>query len=605
MVRVFRTVAPIPVLQFSFSVRLSAKNSAKACVRFGAGGEAWYGRRMCLPGKGRGLLMNDTGKNRGVDRRRLLAMSGVVVASLMSDVAGTGAMAAEAPVATTKYGKIRGFNVGAVKGFKGVPYGASTAGENRFMPPKAPAAWAQIRDTIQLGDRSPQISSSGSMEEEAVSSDKGPMSEDCLRLNLWTAGLRDGKKRPVMVWFHGGGFAGGSGGNPHYDGANLAGKHGVVVLTVNHRLNAFGFLYLGGIGGEKYTKSGNVGMLDCVAALDWVKDNIEEFGGDPNNVTIFGQSGGGGKVTTLLAMPQAVGRIHRAIAESGLALKALTTDEATESAKKLMAQLGVAPDQVDQLQQMPYQKILDALSALKNAGRFAPVLDQHCLVSGNGPFDPVAPSQSADVPMILGNNLTEVTFFSATPLDPIDDSTLHADVKKSLRIDDGATDKIIATYKRDYPGVSNVRLYQIIGSDNWLTANVALVAERKAALGKAPAYVYHFEKPTPVRGGKLGVPHTLEICYVFDNLDVPTATLITGDGKERQALADKMSRAWTNFAKTGKPDAEGLPHWPAYSPAGRAVMIFNDECSLVMDPHPDERTAITQIHFQAGQVSRA
>jgi para-nitrobenzyl esterase len=443
------------------------------------------------------------------------------------------------------------------------------------------------------------------MEEEAVSSDKGPMSEDCLRLNLWTAGLRDGKKRAVMVWFHGGGYAGGSGGNPHYDGANLAGKHDVVVLTVNHRLNAFGFLYLGGIGGRKYADSGNVGMLDCVAALNWVKDNIEEFGGDPGNVTIFGQSGGGGKVTTLLAMPQAVGRIHRAIAESGLALKALTTDEATDAAQKLMAQLGVAPDQVDQLQQMPYQKILDAMAAMKGTGRFAPVLDHRSLVSGNGPFDPVAPLQSADVPLILGSNLTEVTFMNATPLDPIDDATLRADVKRNLRVDDDETDKIVAMYKRDYPGVSNVRLYQIIGSDNWLTANVALVAERKAAQGKAPVYVYHFEKPTPVRGGKLGVPHTLEICYVFDNLEVPTATLITGDGKDRQPLADKMSRAWTNFAKTGEPEADGLPQWRPYSASERTVMIFNDESKLATDPYPDERTAITQIHLQVGQISRA
>ena len=446
----------------------------------------------------------------------------------------------------------------------------------------------------------------GFMEEEMVSLDHSPMSEDCLRLNVWTAGLKDGKKRPVMVWLHGGGFSGGSGGNVRYDGTNLARKHDVVLVTVNHRLNAFGFLYLGKLGGEKYADSGNAGMLDIVAALNWVKDNITEFGGDPDRVTIFGQSGGGGKVTTAMAMPQAVGRFHRVIAESGLALKAVTPNEASDVASKIMTQLNLQPGQVDQLQQLPYQQILAAMAALGPAGnRFGPVLDGRNLVSGNGAFDPVAPSQSADVPMILGSTLTEITFMNATPLDPIDDASLRTDLKRGLRVDDAATEKLIALYKRDFPQADNVRLYQLIATDNWLTANVALVAERKAALGRAPAYVYHFEKPTPVHDGKLGVPHTVEITYVFDNLDVPTENAITGTGKDRYPLADKMSRAWTNFARTGDPNVRGLPNWRPYSPSDRAVMIFNDQCKLVVDPHPEERTAITDLHMQQGQTSRA
>ena len=391
-----------------------------------------------------------------------------------------------------------------------------------------------------------------------------------------------------------------------YDGTNLARKHDVVLVTVNHRLNAFGFLYLGKLGGEKYADSGNAGMLDIVAALNWVKDNITEFGGDPDRVTIFGQSGGGGKVTTAMAMPQAVGRFHRVIAESGLALKAVTPNEASDVASKIMTQLNLQPGQVDQLQQLPYQQILAAMAALGPAGnRFGPVLDGRNLVSGNGAFDPVAPSQSADVPMILGSTLTEITFMNATPLDPIDDASLRTDLKRGLRVDDAATEKLITLYKRDFPQADNVRLYQLIATDNWLTANVALVAERKAALGRAPAYVYHFEKPTPVHDGKLGVPHTVEITYVFDNLDVPTENAITGTGKDRYPLADKMSRAWTNFARTGNPNVRGLPNWRPYSPSDRAVMIFNDQCKLVVDPHPEERTAITDLHMQQGQTSRA
>jgi para-nitrobenzyl esterase len=548
--------------------------------------------------------MDRTGVDR-LNRRQLLAAGGAAAAGLALD--GHAAMATDAaPVATTKYGKIRGSASGVVKIFKGVPYGASTAGANRFMPPKAPEPWNGIRDTVSYGDRSPQSDMANFMEEEVVSLDHSPMSEDCLRLNVWTAGLDDGKKRPVMVWFHGGGFSGGSGGNVRYDGTNLARKHDVVLVTVNHRLNAFGFLYLGKLGGEKYADSGNVGMLDAVASLNWVRDNIAGFGGDPGNVTIFGQSGGGGKVTTAMAMPQAVGRFHRVIAESGLALKAATPDEATQVASRIMGELGLQPGQVDQLQQVPYQKILAAMAKLGPAGnRFGPVLDGRSLVSGNGAFDPVAPSLSANVPMILGSTLTEITFMNSTPLDPIDDATLRADLKKTLRADDGEIEKLIALYKRDFPQAENVRLFQLIATDNWLTANVALVAERKAALGKAPAYVYHFEKPTPVRGGKLGVPHTVEITYIFDNLDVPTENAITGTGKDRYPLADKMSRAWTQFARTGDPNVAGLPHWRPYSASDRAVMIFNDQSKLAVDPRPEARKAITELHIQQGQVSRA
>ncbi|HZQ41533.1 MAG TPA: carboxylesterase family protein, partial [Rhizomicrobium sp.] len=466
-----------------------------------------------------------------------------------------------------------------------------------------PMPWSDVRDATALGHRAPQTDASDFIAEEVAALDHTPQGEDCLVLNIWTSGLGEKKKRPVMVWCHGGGFTGGSGGNLRYDGTQLARKHDVVLVTLNHRINAFGFLYLGKVGGEKYDDSGNVGMLDIAAALDWVKDNIAEFGGDPGNVTIFGQSGGGGKVTTAMAMPQAAGRFHRVIAESGVELKAITTDEASEIASRLMSQLGIRD--VDQLQQIPFTQIIAALGPMGPAGRFGPVLDHRAVVSGNGPFDPVAPSISANVPMILGSTLTEINFLNTTPLDPIDDATLRAGLKRTLRVEDGEVEKLIALYRRDFPDASNVRLYQIVASDNWLTANVALTAERKAALGKAPAYVYHFEKLTPVRDGKLGSPHMLEIPYVFDNLDRPIDRVSTGSGKDRYPLADRMSRAWTQFAKTGDPNVSGLPHWRPYSASDRAVMIFNDQCKLVADPRGEAREAITEIHMRQGQTSRA
>lgn len=544
---------------------------------------------------GHGLVMSGKG-NHKPDRRSVLAGAASIGVAL-----GTRRAWPASPIVGTRYGKIRGKTEAGVHVFKGVPYGESTAGANRFMPPKPPAPWSDVRDALSLGHRAPQTGATGFMEEEVVALDRTPQGEDCLCLNIWTAGLGEKQKRPVMVWCHGGGFTGGSGGNIRYDGTGLARKHDVVLVTINHRLNAFGFLYLEKLGGEKYADSGNAGMLDIAAALEWVKDNIAAFGGDPGNVTIFGQSGGGSKVTTLMAMAPASGLFHRVIAESGVELKAITADEGTDIASRLMRQLNV--NDVDQLQQLPFPTLIAALGPMGPAGRFGPVLDRRTLVSGNGPFDPVAPSMSANVPMILGSTLTEITFLNTTPLDPIDDATLRADLKGALKVNDGEMEKILAIYRRDFPAVSNVRLYQIIASDNWLTANVALTAERKAALGAAPAYLYHFEKPTSVHDGKLGVPHTLEVSYVFDNLDGATDDVITGTGKDRYPLADKMSRAWTEFARSGNPNVSGLPHWRSYSAADRAVMIFNDQCRLVVDPRAEARQAITQLHIRQGQVS--
>lgn len=539
----------------------------------------------------------------GVDRRKAM-IGGTAIAAGLALMPRKSFGAEMGPVVQTRDGKLRGMTAGPVKVFKGVAYGAPTGGQNRFMPPKPVTPWSGVRNATQYGEQSPQVQSVDLLAEVAALSDTTPQGEDCLRLNVWTPGL-DNKKRPVMVWLHGGGYSQGSGGWILYDGTNLAKNRDVVVVTVNHRLNAFGFLYLAELGGEKYADSGNVGMLDIVAALKWVRDNIAEFGGDPDSVTVFGQSGGGGKTTTLMAMPPAKGLFHKTIPESGLALRSNTTAHATETAEKLMHSLGLKRNQVDELYKIPFQVL--TMAASKFGFGWGPVVDHRSLLSN--PFDPVAPEMSANVPMLLGSVLTESTFFANTPLYPIDDKTLLDLVKKNTRSDDAEAKKLIALYRKDYPKAENTRIYQYISSDNWMTANVALVASRKAALKAAPAYVYHFEKLTPVRDGLIVCPHTLEIAYVFDNVGIPRVALYVGTEQSRFALADKMSTAWTTFARTGNPNTTGLPsnvtgpglpHWRPYSASDRAVMILNDKCELVVDPHAAERKAIDAIHKRNG-----
>jgi para-nitrobenzyl esterase len=410
------------------------------------------------------------------------------------------------------------------------------------------------------------------------------MSEDCLRLNVWTASTSG--KKPVMVWLHGGGYTTGSGGFVCYDGAQLAGKHDVVAVTVNHRLNAFGYLYVGDAG-EKYALSGNAGMLDIVAALEWVRDNIAAFGGDPGNVTVFGQSGGGGKVSTLMAMPSAKGLFHRAIVQSGAAIKGISRESATKTTAAFMAKLNLKPGQLDELRGVPVDKMIAASAGLT----FGPVVDGHALP--HDPFDPAAPEQSADIPLLIGTVETETTFFAFTKVDPIDDAGLHASVKQGLRgATDAQVDQVIAAYKAGRPKASNTDIALFIASDGFRTG-VLLEADRKAAQGKAPVYQYYFTWRTPVRDGKLRTPHAIEIPFAFDNVDL--AKSYVGSGADRYPLATKISSAWTAFAHTGNPNCKELPKWTPYDTKQRATMIFDNECKVVNNPHGAEQKLLHSI----------
>jgi para-nitrobenzyl esterase len=526
-----------------------------------------------------------------IDRRSFLAR-GTAAAGVFMTKALTAAKSesSSGPIVETTSGKIRGVVIDKVNAFKGVPYGASTAGAGRFMPPAKPEPWTDIKDTTQIGHRSPQQHGILEPLPEVGSADRqNPMGEDCLVVNVWTNGLKGSHKRPVMVWFHGGGYSSGSGDYSIYDGANLARKRDVIVVTVNHRLNVFGYLYLTDIGGPKYADASNAGHRDIVLALEWVRDNIANFGGDPGNVTIFGQSGGGGKVATLMAMPSAKGLFHRAVCQSGAAIKGVSRTNATRNATNLLAKLNLKPDQLDQLQNMPFDKVTEAIQG--PGMNFGPVVDGKTLT--HDPFDPTAPEESAAIPLLIGTVEEEINFFPGTPLDPIDDADLHKRVKQASRTDDAAADHLIALYKKGRPSKSNVEIFQIIASDAGFSGQVHTEADRKVAQGKAPVYKYYFTWQSQAREGKLRSYHTLEIPFVFENVDEGKS--MTGTGADRYALSDKMSAAWAAFARSGNPNAKGLPHWPAFTADQRATMIFNDECKLVNDPFKEERLAIAAL----------
>jgi para-nitrobenzyl esterase len=523
-----------------------------------------------------------------MNRRRFLAhgtaAAGVLAGSLTKSF---GAESKSGAVVETSTGKIRGLVIDKVNAFKGIPYGASTAGNRRFLPPVKPEAWTGIKGTIQWAPEAPQVSPHAEIPEVRATIPATGMSEDCLFLNVWTNGFGRGAKRPVMVWLHGGGFTSGNGSYTIYDGTNLAKNRDVVAVTINHRLNSFGFLHLPEIGGAKFAQASNVGMLDAIAALQWVHDNIANFGGDPNNVTIFGQSGGAGKVSTLLAMPGAKGLFHRAIIQSGSNLKGVSKEDATKSAQALMAKLNVKT--VDDLQKVPMDQLIAATTATPGL-RLAPVVDGTTLP--RDPFSPDAPDISADVPVLLGTVETEVTFFPNTQMDPIDDAALLSRVKTAARADDAQAKRLIDLYRKGRAGVSNIDVALILESDTRFRPGVVTEAELKSAQ-KAPVYMYYFTWRSPVRDGKLKTFHTLEIPFVTENVD--NATSMTGTGQDRYALQDKMSAAWANFARSGDPNHKGLPKWPKFNTTQRATMIFNNECKVVNDPNGEERKALAAL----------
>lgn len=505
------------------------------------------------------------------------------------------AAAAEESIVETAAGKIRGRVDSGVHVFKGVPYGASTAGKMRFMPPAKPTPWSGVRDAFEYGPMAPQVLNRN---DDAATARQ---SEDCLVLNVWTRGLNDGGRRPVMFFCHGNGFTGGSGSSPVFDGVNLSNRGDVVVVTINHRLNVFGFLHLGDLAGHDYAVSGNAGMLDIVAALTWVRDNIARLGGDPNNVTIFGQSAGGRKVSTLMTMPGAKGLFHRAIIESGPGLqhsRHAPRDMATELALELLVKLELKPSQIGELHSVPAERLVAAFDAvdegldtsLRRRGvflqqGFGPTLDGTILPGY--PFDPAAPAVSADIPLLIGSNRHETAANLRGDAKVTSRSLSEDELRARVEVLAGsAAERVLAVYRQEYPQASPAERYILLTTFRSFVDDTLVLTQRKHAQGKAPVYSYRFTWETPVNGGRMLSHHGLELSFVFDNTaKVPGPT---GGGPEAAALADKMSDAWIAFARTGNPATPKLP-WPAYSSGTRAAMVFNNECGVVNDPLAAER----------------
>jgi para-nitrobenzyl esterase len=490
-------------------------------------------------------------------------------------------------VTSTTEGKVRGYINNTIYTYKGIPY----AEAKRFEAPQRLKPWTGVRSSLTWGPVAPLMDPTSSVQDEGefvFHHDWGYTSEDCMRINVWTPGINDGKKRPVMFWIHGGGFTAGSSQElPSYDGENLAKKGDVVVVSINHRLNILGYLDLSAYG-EKYKHSANASILDIKAALEWVRDNIASFGGDPGNVTIFGQSGGGAKVNTLMAMPSAKGLFHKAINQSG-SFRAAMLDKATTQliTAEVLKALDLQPADADKLQQIPYAVLSDAgkkalkavADKMKAEGKTIPGFGLSWGPSSDGIdlpyqlFSKEVFELSKEVPLLIGTTKNEFAPFmngalSNAPLDKV------MEVVKTQKGD--KANAYLAAVKKAYP--DDTKPSDLLDVDVTFRPGAVLQANEKSALHAAPVYMYLFTWQSPVMDGKYKAVHCMDIPFAFNNIQ--RCAEMTGGNKDAYVLADKVSSAFINFARSGNPNYKGLPNWPAYDAAATATMHFNNKCEV-------------------------
>jgi para-nitrobenzyl esterase len=496
----------------------------------------------------------------------------------------------------TSGGVVRGMANTGIKIFRGIPYGADTGGRNRFMPPRKPAAWTGARNCLGYGPISPQAPSGFRSDyAQLIQWDKhigtGGMSEDCLSLNVWTPAVNDNAKRAVLVSFHGGGWATGSGNGPMYDGGQLALLGDVVVVTVNHRLASFGYTHLAAVGApEEFKHAGVCGVMDMVASLEWIRDNITQFGGDPSRVMIFGQSGGGSKTSTLLGTPAAKGLFHRAAVQSGSTLRLIDEGAAEKSADLLLQKIGIPRDRVADIQRVPWEQLLQAQTESTGAV-FTPVMDGHYLP--HHPFDPTAPSESRDVPVLISTTLEDAAL-RLTNWD-LTDAGLTALLNERFN---GKAGEILDLYRPVTPGKTPYLVQAQVLTDTQARSRAIAQAERKAAQGGAGAWMYLWEWATPAFDGKLGAVHGHDVDASF-NL-YRNGMCGTGE-KAGRTMAKRLASTFVAFARTGNPDNDQIPHWPRYDAGTRPTMIFDADTRVENDP----RSAIRRYWSHNAQATEA
>jgi len=554
---------------------------------------------------------------REFDRRTLLRYSGMAAASLMLRGEGFGLAQDASATATTNAGKVSGRVENGIHVFRGIPYGEDTK-KTRFKAPLPVAAWSGVKECLEWSTRAPQMVGERTVGAgETVRTgfhlppDKGEQSEDCLHVNVWTPGLRDGKKRPVLFYIHGGAYNSGTVNCDLYDGNRLCHRGDVVVVTVNHRLNAFGYLYLGELGGNEYADSGNAGMLDIILALRWVQENIAEFGGDASRVLIFGQSGGGAKCATLMAMPAAKGLFHRVLTMSGQQVTGKPTVIATEVAKDVLDRLGVKYDQLDALKALPMEKIQEAARV---STAWLPVMDG--VVLPRDPFDPGAPEISAGVPMILANTHDETVTSAAGKTSGMTWDQAPEALKASVGQYLGAysPEQIIRRYREIYPERDAAHVVVAAAAAFRAWPGQVIEADRRAADARSQAHtwVYRMDWKVPFAGGggQNWALHTIDLPFVFDN--VALAPGMCGASAEEQAaaqpLATQMSEMLIAFARTGNPNCKEVPHWPSYDLKERNTMIFDSKpgdsgtgdtgTRVEKDPRGAERVFAAGAHYR-------
>ena len=501
-------------------------------------------------------------------------------------------------VASTVFGKIRGYQLNGVYTFLGVPYGADTSGKNRFMPPQKPSPWEGIKDTIWWGNTAPQIMDRRYASVHYSFADHwnyDDVSEDCLKLNVWTKGLNDGKKRPVLVWLHGGGFTNGNGFEQDgYHGENFAKKDEAVFVSINHRLGPIGFTDLSGVGGEKYSASGNVSQLDIIASLQWVRDNIANFGGDPSNVTIMGQSGGGAKVTCTLAMPASKGLVNKGVALSGSMLKANDQEYSRKLGSYVLEEAGLAPNEVDKLQDIPWRTYIDiankALDRLRKEnplpgfrGGYGPVADGVHVPKGE--FFGSSSEHTNDIPLMICTTFHE---WGATRTNPALDAAGEAEIIEFMKSRFGdKSSTVYQAYKTNFPDKSPAEIMTLAASNR----QNAVACGNAKAKQTAPVYMAWFGWEPNLYNGRMRAFHCLDICFWYDNTDCMYTH--TGGGKRPRALAEKMSATLLAFMKTGNPNGAGLPSWPKFSVEKGETMVLNDVSEVQNDPDRAARAALT------------